>query len=86
MKIAVAVIVLIVAVVALMYFAMQGQTTHTCEVCIEFDGRTQCRTAKGPTIEEATRTASDNACALLASGMTDSMRCGRTPPKSVKCQ
>lgn len=86
MKIALAVIAVILVVAALMFFAMQGQTAHSCEVCIEFNGRTQCRTAKGPTIQEASRTAADNACATLATGMTDSMRCGRTEPKSTKCQ
>jgi len=85
-KIVLAVIAVIIAVAALMYFAMQGQTAHSCTVCIEYNGRTECRTAKGPTIPETTRTATDNACAMLASGMTESMSCGRTEPKSVKCQ
>lgn len=85
-KTGLAVGVAILAFVALMYFAMKGQTQHSCEVCIEFNGHTQCRSAKGPTTKEATQTASDNACALLASGMNESMACGRTEPKSVKCQ
>ena len=79
-------IAVILVVGALIYFAMQGQTTHTCEVCIEFDGRNQCRSARGPTVAEATKTAADNACAMVTSGMTEIMRCGRTDPKSVKCQ
>ena len=70
----------------LMFFAMQGLSAHTCEVCVEFDGKTKCRTAKGPTQQEAVKTATDNACAYVAQGMTESMRCTRTPPKSVSCQ
>ncbi len=85
-KTVLAAVAVILAVAALMYFAMRGQTTHSCEVCIEFEGRTQCRTAKGPTVQEATRAAADNACALLTSGMTETMRCARSEPKSVKCQ
>ena len=54
------------------------------EVCMEFNGRTECRTASGRNQEQAQRTAIENACAILASGMTDSMACGRTPPQSVK--
>ncbi len=54
------------------------------EVCIEFKGRTDCGTAAAPTEEEAIRTATDNACALISSGMTDSIACSRTPPKSVR--
>ena len=71
---------------ALMYFAITGQTATSCEACVEFNGQTKCRTAKGPTKEEALKTATDNACAFLASGMTDSIKCGRTPPKSSKCE
>lgn len=54
------------------------------EVCIEFKGRTNCGRAAGLTEEEAIRTAANNACALLASGRTDSMACARTPPRSLR--
>jgi hypothetical protein len=81
-----AVMAAIAALIGLIIYAMQGLSAATCEVCVEYNGRTECRTAKGPSVAEATRTAQDNACGLLASGMTESMKCGRTPPKSVKCQ
>jgi len=85
-KTAVAVILVLLALVALVAYSMRGVGGHACEVCIEFDGRTECRTAKGATKEEAVRTASENACALLTSGMTESIRCSRTPPSRVKCE
>jgi hypothetical protein len=53
------------------------------EVCMEFNGRTNCRTASGSTQEFALRTATSNACAEIASGVTDSIGCERTPPKKV---
>ena len=56
-----------------------------CEVCIEFRGRTACREALGPTHEDAVRTATDNACAFLSTGMTDSVACQNTPPVRVRC-
>lgn len=56
----------------------------TVEVCIEFRGRTNCGTAAGTTEEEAIRTATTNACALIASGMTDSMACARGTPVSIR--
>ena len=83
---ALAAIAVALALIGLMFYAMKGLSAHTCEVCVEFDGKTKCRTAKGPTEPEAVKTATDNACAYLAQGMTESMRCGRTPPKSVRCQ
>ena len=56
-----------------------------CEVCIAFRGREACREAYGPTRDEAVRTATDNACAFLAAGMTASIACGNTPPTRVAC-
>lgn len=68
---------------ALIYNTMSyGQ--YRVEVCMEFQGRTNCRTSLGKTEETALRTATENACATIASGMTESMACDRTPPKSVK--
>lgn len=67
-----------------MTWMMLSGRRHRVEVCMEYRGRTVCRAAAGSTREEAVRTATDNACALLAAGMTDSMQCGRTPPKSVR--
>jgi hypothetical protein len=57
-----------------------------CEVCMEFRERTACRTAWGTTREEAAQSATNNACALIASGREDSIRCNQmTPPQSVSC-
>ncbi|GIU74481.1 MAG: hypothetical protein KatS3mg004_1568 [Bryobacteraceae bacterium] len=72
------------ALAALMTWMMLGARRYRVEVCMEFGGRTACRTASGPTREEAVRTAADNACGLLASGMTESMRCSHSQPKSVR--
>ena len=70
--------------VGLLVYLTMGQKQIRAEVCVEFQGRTNCRTAAGPTEEQAIRTATDNACATISSGMTDSMTCGRMPPKSVR--
>jgi len=56
-----------------------------CEVCITYNGRSQCRTVDGPTEDEARQAATTNACAHISSGVTDSMACGRTPPTRVEC-
>lgn len=54
------------------------------EVCMEFRGRSNCRSAAAPTEGEAIRTATDNACATISSGMTDSIACSNAPPISVR--
>jgi hypothetical protein len=56
-----------------------------CEVCIRFDGRDACRAVDGANEDEARRAAITNACALLASGVTQTMACERTPPTRVSC-
>lgn len=56
-----------------------------CEVCITYAGRSQCRTVEGQTEDEALKAATDNACAYLASGVTDSIACTHTPPTSRQC-
>jgi hypothetical protein len=75
----VAIVATIVAFVLLMLFAMPS-AQHRVEVCITFDGQSECRIASGPTRESALRTAVDNACALISSGPTDTVRCANTPP------
>ncbi len=53
------------------------------EVCMVFRGQRDCRKARAKTREEAQRTAITNACAQLASGVTDTGLCENTPPESV---
>jgi hypothetical protein len=57
-----------------------------CEVCITFAGRDACRTVAGKTEEDSLRGAVTNTCALLASGVTDSLRCERTQPRKAECR
>ena len=70
---------------ALIWYASASLGRHTCEVCVAYGGQTACRKADGASVEESRRTATDMACAGLASGMTDSLQCQRTEPKSVRC-
>ena len=49
-----------------------------------YQGRTNCRTVSAKSEQSALRSASDNACADIASGVTDTMRCQQSQPQSVK--
>jgi hypothetical protein len=77
---------IVVVLVAIVYTSMSaGTNRYRVEVCMEFQGRTACRTAAAATEQGALRTAQDNACALISSGVTDTMQCGTyTRPTSVK--
>ena len=80
-----AVIGVVLAIVYIVY-SLTSLAQVSCEVCMEFGGRTQCRTASGVDREEAERTATDNACAFLSSGMAEGIACTNTPPSKVTCQ
>jgi hypothetical protein len=82
----VAVVVFVVVALALIVYSTLRLGGYSCEVCIEFHGQSKCRTANGSTKEESMRTATDNACAFLSSGVTDTIACANTPPKSVRCE
>lgn len=57
-----------------------------CEVCMDFHGGSVCRTVTGKTEVEGIRTGIDNACAMLTSGVTETLRCQRTAPRKAECR
>ena len=67
------------------YVVFSSFRTHPyrCEVCMVFRGQRDCRTASADTRDGALRTAITNACAQLASGVTESGQCENTTPESV---
>jgi hypothetical protein len=81
---AVLALIAVVSFVGLLVYLTMGQRQVRVEVCVEFQGQRNCRTASGPTEEQAIRTATDNACATITNGMTESMTCGRSVPSSVR--
>jgi AhpD family alkylhydroperoxidase len=74
----------VVAVLAVLVVTTMGTNRYRCEVCISFHDRSACRTAGASSEAQALRAATENACAQIASGVTDSMACENTPPQSVK--
>jgi hypothetical protein len=78
-------LVALLAFMLLVVYASFQVSGVRCEVCITFDGRSQCRTVDGESRSEALMAATSNVCAFLASGVTDSMACSRTPPTKAEC-
>jgi len=76
-------ILLFAALVALIVYSTLGTAGHRVEVCMQFNGRTSCRTTAGASEEFAERTAVSNACSELGSGVTETLACERTPPLKV---
>lgn len=84
-KVALAATILAVLTLALIVYSSTRLARVSCEVCVSFNGRNQCRTATAATQQEAIRTATDNACDFLSAGMAEGIRCSNTPPVSVTC-
>ncbi|MCB1019845.1 MAG: hypothetical protein H6509_14100 [Bryobacterales bacterium] len=82
-KAAIVSILFLLAFVGLVVYSTMDLRQETCEVCMTFNGQTQCATASGTTREEAQRTATDTACAPISGGMTESIQCSNTAPDSV---
>jgi hypothetical protein len=68
------------AILALIIYSTMNMATNRVEVCMQFEGRQNCRIASGSTREFALRTAISNACAGIASGVTDSIKCEHQEP------
>ncbi len=69
--------------VGLLFYMTIGQQRARVEVCMSYQGRQNCAKASAETKEQALRTATTNACALIASGVTDSLACERGTPLSI---
>ena len=82
-KIVLIVVAFAVVLLGVLVYSTMSLSQHRVEVCVEFNGQGECRTASGPTEAEAQRTATDNACALITSGMAESMACTSQPPVSI---
>jgi hypothetical protein len=67
------------------YQIVTKQQRVSCAVCITFLGRTDCGEAAGPDRREALDAAKTNACALISSGMAESISCSNTEPDSLQC-
>ena len=70
---------------AALFLATGREAAVECEVCVEFGGRSACRTGSASDRVGARRGAGAAACAVLSSGVTQGMACDRTPPRSVRC-
>ena len=79
-------IVAVIAVALLFFYMTTARADQECNVCVEFQGRSNCATALGSTVGEATETAHRTACGPVAQGMNETIACGNRAPVSVQCK
>jgi hypothetical protein len=77
-------VLFVLGVVAFLIYSSMHLARYRVEVCVDFQGRNECRTASADTQDHALRSAQSNACALVASGVTDTMQCEQSRPSNVK--
>lgn len=77
-------VLFVVAILGLIIYSSMNLSQYKAEVCMEFQGRRACRTASGESERSAVRTATENACALISSGVTDTIACQNATPVSSK--
>lgn len=82
----VAAVVVLVPIAAFVVYSSFQVSAVECEVCMRFEGREMCRAASAASRDEALRSATDNACALLTSGMTNTIHCHQTEPTKTSCR
>jgi len=75
--------VLVIGLLALIAYSTIAGPRYRVRVCMTYKGRTACRTVSAHTEEGAVRGGTTNACADIASGVTESMGCEHTEPDSV---
>lgn len=80
-----AVVAGVIGLVAYVVVGSMARVERECELCMEFNGQTLCRTGAGATEAEARQAARTAACALLAFDMASSIQCENTVPKTERC-
>ncbi len=78
-------LILAAGFLAYLVYSTFSLASVTCEVCVEFNGRVDCRIASGTTADEATDTALNNACALLTNGRDELISCTQMQAQSTMC-
>jgi len=74
----------VAALASLIAYSTMNGPRYRLQLCMAYDGHTSCKSVSAKSETGALRSAAENACADIASGVTDTMRCEQTPPKSVK--
>jgi hypothetical protein len=85
-KFGVLTLVFVLAVAGMVFFGLRGVHATRCEVCITFNGRTECRTGQGRDRQHAIDSARTAACAVLAIGREENIKCTSSEPTQLSCE
>jgi hypothetical protein len=76
-------IIFVLIVLGVIIYSSMNLAKVRVEVCMQFNGKTNCKTASAATEEFAIQAAITNACGEIAFGVTETVACGRTSPAKI---
>ncbi len=76
--------VFIVIVIALIAYSTVTGKLYRARVCMVYQGRSNCKIVTGKSETSTLRGGISNACADIASGVTQTMGCEQSQPQSVQ--
>jgi hypothetical protein len=76
-------IIFVLIVLGVIVYSSFNLAKYRLEVCVEFNGKTNCKTASAVSLEFAQQTATANACGEIAFGVTETVACEHTVPAKV---
>jgi hypothetical protein len=79
-------LIVIIGVVALIWFGMQGMSDAECKICMTWQGERRCQIGQGSDEAAAIDRARTAICQLLTGSRADNIACGRQEPDSVECK
>ncbi|MBZ5635952.1 MAG: hypothetical protein LAO55_22715 [Acidobacteriia bacterium] len=76
-------VIFVLIVLGVIVYSTMTLAQHRVEVCMQFNGRTNCKTASATTEEFAQQAAVTNACGEIAFGVTETVACEHAVPVKV---
>ena len=76
-------VIFVLIVLGVIAYSTLTLTKHRVEVCIQFNGKTNCKIASAVTEEFAQQTAVANACGEIAFGVTETVACQHSVPAKI---
>ncbi|MDX2019227.1 MAG: hypothetical protein SF187_03235 [Deltaproteobacteria bacterium] len=79
-------VIIFLVLATLLIVDLTTKTGIECRVCVTFEGRQKCASARAEEKREAATEAQSSACSLLTSGVSQAVKCPRVEPDSVVCK
>ena len=76
-------VIFVLIVLGVIIYSSMNLAKYRLEVCVQFNGKTNCKTASAVSEDFAQQTAIANACGEIAFGVTETVACQHSVPAKV---